>query len=70
MYRTCFSFQPSGHKYKALHDLPGGPIVRLYCPRCGRVIPADQRYNTDAWASVDLPLEVESEVGGPLEQVH
>lgn len=70
MSKFCFSYMPSGHKFKPLDDLPDGPVVRLYCPRCGRVIPANQLFNLDSWANVDLPPEIESEVGGPLEPVH
>lgn len=66
----CFSFQASGHKFEPLIDDTDGPIFRLYCPRCGRVIPADQRYNTDAWASVALPDASETEVGGAREPIH
>lgn len=61
---------PSGHKFRELNDLPDGPVIRLYCPRCGRVVPADQMYNTEAWATVELPAYVEAEVGGPNEPIH
>lgn len=70
MARFCFSWMPSGHKYAPLIDDPDGPVFRLYCPRCGRVIPADQRFNTAMWSSIELPAEVETEAGGPREPVH
>lgn len=70
MRNLCFSFQASGHKYLPLPDTDDGPVYRLYCPRCGRVIPANQQYNIDAWANVELPAFVETEVGGPNEPIH
>ena len=70
MANMCFSFQASGHKFLPLDDLFDGPVVRLYCPRCGRVIPANQLYNQEMWSNVDLPLEIEQEVGGAREPIH
>lgn len=69
--RMCFSFQASGHKYRAL-DGVGGIAMRLYCPRCGRVIPADQGYNVEMWHGVDLPPEPEPmiEITSPDEPLH
>lgn len=69
-HETCFSFQSSGHKYRPLDGLPGLGVLRLFCPRCGRVIPANQAYNVEAWSAVELPDEVTKEIGNPNEPVH
>lgn len=70
MKPICFSFQASGHKFRALEDDPDGPVFRLFCPSCGRVIPANQDYNLAAWSNVELPPYVEAEVGNQREPIH
>jgi len=68
-HSKCYSFEASGHRYRPLDGI-AGVVVRLYCPRCGRVIPADEAYNTAMWGKVDLPADVRAEVGGPDEPIH
>lgn len=66
---TCFSFEASGHKYRPLDGIIG-VVIRLFCPRCGRVIPADQAFNTQMWESVDLSPEIRSEIAHSNGPVH
>ena len=58
--RMCYSFEPSGHRFLPLDGFmaEGGTLVnRLYCPSCGRVIPAAVGQNTANWNPTDLPAE-------------
>lgn len=61
MKRLCFSLMPSGHKYRPL-DGALGQVRRLYCPRCGRVIPADELFNYAMWETVSLPDHLRDEM--------
>lgn len=69
MHKRCYSFESSGHKYRPLDGILN-VVIRLYCPRCGRVIPADQGFNLAMWSNVDLPEDVQREIGNPNEPVH
>ena len=69
MHRKCFSYEASGHKFRPLDGM-AGVVVRLFCTRCGRVIPADERFNTAMWAGVEVPPEVQDELASPDEPVH
>lgn len=62
--RQCYSFEPSGHRYLALDGFlaEGGSLVtRLYCPSCGRVIPATTDNNTADWNLAALPIESQND---------
>jgi hypothetical protein len=69
MKRTCFSFEASGHKFRPL-DGQGGFAWRLYCPRCGRVIPANQAFNNEMWDKVELPADAQAELDSGRGTVH
>jgi hypothetical protein len=70
MRRVCFSFEASGHKFKPLDGLPGIGVLRLYCPTCGRVIPANQAFNNIMWETVELPPEAQAELDSGRNTVH
>lgn len=56
MKSKCFSFEPSGHHYRPLDGI-NGFVLRLYCPRCGRISLASTDNNTAYWDVTLMPSE-------------
>ena len=59
MSKKCYSFEPTGHRYLPLDGFyaEGGTLVsRLYCPSCGRVIPASFENNQPSW-KIETPSD-------------
>jgi hypothetical protein len=55
---TCYSFEPSGHRFQPLDGfkfLEADRVLRLYCPRCGRVVETDPLHNGEGWDFESLP---------------
>ena len=51
----CAAYSWSDHKFRPLDGI-GGIVVRLYCRRCGRVIPVTEMFNPMLGApDLDLP---------------
>lgn len=58
--RKCYAFESSGHGYEPLDGImvEGGTFVnRLYCPFCGRVIPAAEEYNSHNRSVIRVTLD-------------
>ncbi len=56
MKRTCYSFEPSNHKFRPLDGF-SGLVARLYCKSCGRITIANTENNVFGWAVELLPAE-------------
>lgn len=61
MKRKCFSFESSGHRFIPLDGI-SGVVVRLYCPCCGRVVPASEAHNSAMWEGVELTATARNEM--------
>lgn len=60
MRRTCYGFEPSGHRFRPLdgwHGPDGDMVTRLFCTRCGRISVANTANNTALWNADLLPAE-------------
>lgn len=64
MKRTCYNFEPSGHRFHPLDGLTDGTsefICRLYCTRCGRISIASVENNVANWNQAALPIESQND---------
>ena len=70
MRRTCYNFEPSGHRFEPLdgYKVDGTDFVcRLFCPRCGRISVASTDNNTAFWNVNALPPESQTDfMSNPL----
>jgi hypothetical protein len=56
--RMCYSFEPSGHRFRPLDGSADGSFVfRLYCPNCSRVVFTAPEHNYVGWNAEELPAE-------------